>query len=85
MVGLYIRSLICLHGIFFFFFFFFFVFFFFFFVFFFFFLTSSTALVGLGLFFSFLIYSQSVGLLGQVISSSQGLYCDMTPEGRKCA
>jgi hypothetical protein len=38
------------------------------------FLTGSTALVGPGLFFSFLIYSQSVRLLGPVISSSQGLY-----------
>jgi hypothetical protein len=45
------------------------------FFFFFFFLNNgSTALVGLGRFFSFLIYSQSVGLLGRVISSSQGLY-----------
>jgi hypothetical protein len=30
---------------------------------------SSTALVGLGPFFSFLIYTQSVGLLGQGIST----------------
>jgi hypothetical protein len=35
---------------------------------------GSTALVGLGRFFSFLIYTQSVGLLGRVISPSQGRY-----------
>jgi hypothetical protein len=35
---------------------------------------ACTALVGLGLFFSFLMYTQSVGLLGQVISRSQGRY-----------
>jgi hypothetical protein len=38
------------------------------------FLNGSTTLVGPGRFFSLLIYSQSVGLLGRVISSSQGLY-----------
>jgi hypothetical protein len=35
---------------------------------------GSTALVDLGCFFSFLIYTQSVGLLGWGISPSQGLY-----------
>jgi hypothetical protein len=35
---------------------------------------GSTALVGLGPFFSFLIYTQSVGLLGRRISPSQGRY-----------
>jgi hypothetical protein len=35
---------------------------------------GSTALVGLGLFFSFLIYTQSVGLLGWGISPSRGHY-----------
>jgi hypothetical protein len=35
---------------------------------------GSTALVDLGRFFSFLIYTQSVGLLGRGISPSQGLY-----------
>jgi hypothetical protein len=35
---------------------------------------SSTALVGPGRFFSFLIYSQLVGPLGRVISPSQGRY-----------
>jgi hypothetical protein len=35
---------------------------------------ASTALVGLGHFNSFLIYTQSVGLLGQGISPSQGRY-----------
>jgi hypothetical protein len=35
---------------------------------------SSTALVGLGRSFSYLIYTQSVGLLGRVISPSQGRY-----------
>jgi hypothetical protein len=33
-----------------------------------------TALVGLGGFFSSLIYTQSVGLLGRVIRPSQGRY-----------
>jgi hypothetical protein len=41
---------------------------------FFFLLNGSTALVGPGRFFSFLIYSQSVRLLGRVISSTKGLY-----------
>jgi hypothetical protein len=35
---------------------------------------GSTAFVGLGLFFSFLIYKQSVGLFRQRISPSQGRY-----------
>jgi hypothetical protein len=35
---------------------------------------GSTALVDLGRFFSFLIYTQSVGLLGRGISQSQGRY-----------
>jgi hypothetical protein len=35
---------------------------------------GSTALVEFGSFFSFLIYSQSVGLLAQAISPSQGRY-----------
>jgi hypothetical protein len=35
-------------------------------------LYGSTALLGLGCFFSFLIYTQSVGLLGRRISPSQG-------------
>jgi hypothetical protein len=35
---------------------------------------GSTALMGLGSFFSFLIYTQSVELLGWRISPSQGLY-----------
>jgi hypothetical protein len=35
---------------------------------------GSTALVDLGPFFSFLIYTQSVGLLGRGISPPQGLY-----------
>jgi hypothetical protein len=35
---------------------------------------GSTALVDLGRFFSFLIYTQSVGLLGRGISPSQGHY-----------
>jgi hypothetical protein len=35
---------------------------------------GSTALVDLGPFFSFLIYMQSVGLLGRGISPSQGRY-----------
>jgi hypothetical protein len=35
---------------------------------------GSTARVGLGRFFSFLIYTQSVGLLGRVTSMSQGRY-----------
>jgi hypothetical protein len=35
---------------------------------------GSTALVDLGRFFSFLIYTQSLGLLGRGISPSQGLY-----------
>jgi hypothetical protein len=35
---------------------------------------GSTALVDLGSFFSFLIYTQSVGLLGRGISPSQGRY-----------
>jgi hypothetical protein len=35
-------------------------------------LYGSTALVNLGRFFSFLIYTQSVGLLGRVINPSQG-------------
>jgi hypothetical protein len=35
---------------------------------------GSTALVGFGRFFSFLIYTQSVGLLGRGISQSQGHY-----------
>jgi hypothetical protein len=35
---------------------------------------GSTALVGLGRFFSSLIYKQSVGLLGRRISRSQGRY-----------
>jgi hypothetical protein len=39
-----------------------------------FFFTGSTAPVGPGLFFSFMIILQTVGLLGRVISSSQGLY-----------
>jgi hypothetical protein len=39
-----------------------------------FFFNGSIASVGLGSFFSLLIYSQSVGLLGRVISSSQDLY-----------
>jgi hypothetical protein len=34
----------------------------------------STAFVDLGLFFSFLIYTQSIGILGQDISPSQGRY-----------
>jgi hypothetical protein len=34
----------------------------------------TTALVGLGRFFGSLIYTQSVGLLGRGISSSQGRY-----------
>lgn len=34
----------------------------------------STALIDLGLFISFLIYTQSLGALGQVISPSQGHY-----------
>jgi hypothetical protein len=37
-------------------------------------LNGSTALVGLDRFFSFLIYTQSVGLLGRGISPSQGRY-----------
>jgi hypothetical protein len=37
-------------------------------------LNGSAALVGPGFSYSFLIYSQSVGLLGRVISSWQGLY-----------
>jgi hypothetical protein len=36
--------------------------------------TGSTAPLGPGLFFSFMIILQMVGLLGRVISSSQGLY-----------
>jgi hypothetical protein len=35
---------------------------------------GSTALVDLGRFFSFLIYTQSAGLLGRGISPSQGCY-----------
>jgi hypothetical protein len=35
---------------------------------------GSTALVGLGRFFSFLLYTQSVGFLERGISPSQGLY-----------
>jgi hypothetical protein len=35
---------------------------------------GSTALVDFGRFFGFLIYTQSVGLLGRVISQSQGRY-----------
>jgi hypothetical protein len=35
---------------------------------------GSTALVDLGRFFSFLIYTQSIGLLGRGISPSQGHY-----------
>jgi hypothetical protein len=35
---------------------------------------GSTALMGLGTFFSFLIYTQSVALLGRGISPSQGRY-----------
>jgi hypothetical protein len=35
---------------------------------------GCTALVDLGRFFSFLIYTQSVGLLGRGISPSQGRY-----------
>jgi ABC-type enterochelin transport system permease subunit len=35
---------------------------------------GSTALVGPGRYFGFLIYLRAVGLLGRVISSSQGLY-----------
>jgi hypothetical protein len=38
------------------------------------FFAGSTALVGPGLFFSFMIILQTVGLFGWVISSSQGLY-----------
>jgi hypothetical protein len=38
------------------------------------FFNGSTALVGPGRFFSLLIYSQWAGLLGRVISSSQGLF-----------
>jgi hypothetical protein len=38
------------------------------------FFTGSTAPVEPGLFFSFMIILQMVGLLGRVISSSQGLY-----------
>jgi hypothetical protein len=37
-------------------------------------LCGSTALMDLGHFFSFLIYTQSVGLLGRGISPSQGRY-----------
>jgi hypothetical protein len=37
-------------------------------------LYGSTALVDLGRFFSFLIYTQFVGLLGRGISPSQGRY-----------
>jgi hypothetical protein len=40
----------------------------------FFFCYGSTALVGLGRFFSSLIYTQSVGLLGRVLSPSQSRY-----------
>jgi hypothetical protein len=39
-----------------------------------FFFTGSTAPVDPGLFFSFMVILQTVGLLGRVISSSQGLY-----------
>jgi hypothetical protein len=39
-----------------------------------FFFNDSTALVGPGRYFGFLIYLRAVGLLGRVISSSQGLY-----------
>jgi hypothetical protein len=35
---------------------------------------GSTALVDLGRFFSFLIYTQSIALLGRVIGPSQGRY-----------
>jgi hypothetical protein len=35
---------------------------------------GSTALVELGRFFGFLIYTESVGLLGRGISPSQGFY-----------
>jgi hypothetical protein len=40
----------------------------------FFFFNGYTALVGPGRYFGFLIYLRAVGLLGRVISSSQGLY-----------
>jgi hypothetical protein len=39
-----------------------------------FFFNGSTALVGPGRYFGFLNYLRAVGLLGRVISSSQGLY-----------
>jgi hypothetical protein len=39
-----------------------------------FFFNGSIALVGPGRYFGFLIYLRAVGLLGWVISSSQGLY-----------
>jgi hypothetical protein len=39
-----------------------------------FFFNGSTALVGPGRYFGFLIYLRAVGLLGRVIRSSQGLY-----------
>jgi hypothetical protein len=38
------------------------------------FFNGSTALVGLGRYFGFLIYLRAVELLGRVISSSQGFY-----------
>jgi hypothetical protein len=38
------------------------------------FFNGSTALVGPGRYFGFLIYLRAVGLFGRVISSSQGLY-----------
>jgi hypothetical protein len=41
---------------------------------------GSTALVDLGRFFSFLIYTQSVGLLGRGISPSQGRYLHRTTQ-----
>jgi hypothetical protein len=41
---------------------------------------GSTALVDLGRFFSFLICTQSVGLLGRGISPSQGRYLHRTTQ-----
>jgi hypothetical protein len=44
---------------------------------------GSTALVDLGRFFSFLIYTQSVGLLGQGISPSRGRYLYIEPHDHR--
>jgi hypothetical protein len=49
----------------------------------FFFPNGSTALVGPGRYFGFLIYLRAVGLLGRVISSSQGLYLNTQHKHRK--